>query len=184
MRKILVVIVCLVLIFGSTLPAAADLLVQEADLNPDGTAYEVNPDQQGGLWISDYWAGEVWYVNLLITPTTYTAYSTDTNSAPDITTAIQLMPTEVEIFSGGWIAIPISSDRLRLIPATTTYSKFQIHIQIHWIIIFLCYVIDSPGRLWASDGSKAFIYSLAVRYSNGKLKCAPIHWRKMHRSAI
>ena len=35
-------------------------------------------------------------------------------------------------------------------------------------LFFFAMSFDSQGRLWASDGSKAFIYSLAVSYSNGQ----------------
>ena len=49
MRKILVVIVCLVLIFGSTLPAAADLLVQEADLKSRRDGLRGQPGSTGGI---------------------------------------------------------------------------------------------------------------------------------------
>ncbi len=42
--------------------AAADIPAEEADLNPAGEVYEVNPDAAGGLIISDYGANEVWRV--------------------------------------------------------------------------------------------------------------------------
>jgi virginiamycin B lyase len=40
--------------------ALADLAVQEAGLNSEGEAFEVNADAQGLLWISEYGAGEIW----------------------------------------------------------------------------------------------------------------------------
>ena len=141
--------------------------MQEADLNPDGTAYEINPDQQGGLWISDYWAGEVWYVNPLVTPTTYTAYSTDTNPAPDITNS---HPADAhrngEYF---WWVDGYSNFIGQALVNTGEYTLWQItnpFLDPQNEIFFYGMAIDASGRLWASDGFLGFIYSLSVDISN------------------
>ena len=36
---------------------------QEVDLTPDGYAYEVNPDAQDNLWVSEFHANQVWHIN-------------------------------------------------------------------------------------------------------------------------
>jgi streptogramin lyase len=47
---------------GKNLPLA-DITAQEGELNPDGGAFEINIDQAGNLWISDFFVDEVWQVN-------------------------------------------------------------------------------------------------------------------------
>ncbi len=44
-------------------PSAGGVPGFEASLNPAGAAYEINVDDGGNLWISDYGAGEIWRVN-------------------------------------------------------------------------------------------------------------------------
>jgi streptogramin lyase len=51
------------LILSFRLQAGAAGSSQEAPLNPNGAAYEVNIDSTGQLWISDLDAGEIWGVN-------------------------------------------------------------------------------------------------------------------------
>lgn len=65
MGRILVVGVCLGLLFSSSQPVRAGLPVEEYNLNPTGSTYEINADESGGLWISDYAAspGEIIHVN-------------------------------------------------------------------------------------------------------------------------
>ena len=50
----------LTICFGVVAGARADLLARETALHPGGQAYEVNRDNQGLVWISDYKAGQVW----------------------------------------------------------------------------------------------------------------------------
>jgi streptogramin lyase len=45
---------------GGSAVAGEDLTAQELDLNPEGAAYEIHADALGNLWISDYFAGELW----------------------------------------------------------------------------------------------------------------------------
>ena len=42
---------------------AAGMTGKETPLDPDGQPYELFRDNQGKLWISDFWAGEIWRVN-------------------------------------------------------------------------------------------------------------------------
>ena len=49
------------LIVAANPPQEAD--PEETPLNIDGSAYEINIDAAGNLWISDYGADEIWQVN-------------------------------------------------------------------------------------------------------------------------
>ncbi len=42
---------------------AAGMAGKETPLNPEGQPFELFRDNQGELWISDFWAGEIWRVN-------------------------------------------------------------------------------------------------------------------------
>lgn len=44
-------------------PARAEYQAFEAGLNSAGVAYEINADSEGSLWISDFYAGEIWRVD-------------------------------------------------------------------------------------------------------------------------
>lgn len=48
---------------GARSVAEADMAASETDLNPGGTAYEINIDDHGFLWISDNEADEIWQVD-------------------------------------------------------------------------------------------------------------------------
>lgn len=45
--------------------SAIEIPGKEAPLNPNGQVHELFRDGQGNLWISDYFAGEIWRVNSL-----------------------------------------------------------------------------------------------------------------------
>jgi streptogramin lyase len=47
----------------ASMAQAGNLKVEEANLTPGGEVYEVNPDAQGDLYISDSGAGEIWQVD-------------------------------------------------------------------------------------------------------------------------
>ena len=53
------------LVFASSASqlASEDQPILDMKLNQEGEAYEVNQDEFGHLWISDYGAGEIWQVN-------------------------------------------------------------------------------------------------------------------------
>jgi streptogramin lyase len=52
-----------VLVLTINFQAGAASSTQEAPINPDGEAYEINIDSSGHLWISDLGADEIWAVN-------------------------------------------------------------------------------------------------------------------------
>lgn len=62
MRKILISLI-LILPLALAGPALADLGGQELELTVGGLAYELNPDAQGLLWVTDFQAGEIWRVD-------------------------------------------------------------------------------------------------------------------------
>lgn len=45
------------------LSAAANESIRETNLTPGGYIYEVNPDAQGNLWLTDYGADQIWQFN-------------------------------------------------------------------------------------------------------------------------
>lgn len=61
--KIVVILLLVVLLFSAVMSARANWLAGEAVLNEGGSPYEINPDSEGGLWITDYGAGEIWRVD-------------------------------------------------------------------------------------------------------------------------
>ena len=56
-------IAILVISLGMFGKALANLPGNEMELNFNGIPYELHADASGNLWISDYWAGEIWKVN-------------------------------------------------------------------------------------------------------------------------
>jgi streptogramin lyase len=62
-RLIVIILLSLVAGLGLTVGALAALSSQETPLNPTSVAFEINPDSQGLLWITEYQAGEVRRVN-------------------------------------------------------------------------------------------------------------------------
>lgn len=62
-RSILIILACLIAGAGFTSRARASMPVSEANLQPGGDAYEINPDADGKLWVTDNVAGELWVIN-------------------------------------------------------------------------------------------------------------------------
>lgn len=63
MKRILPVLLGVFLIISFSIPALAALPVHEILLNQNGEAFEINSDDEGWLWISDWIVSEVWRVN-------------------------------------------------------------------------------------------------------------------------
>jgi streptogramin lyase len=62
--SILIGIVPVLALLWTASRASADLTSShETALNPSGKAFEVNPDAGGNLWISDYFAQEIWQLD-------------------------------------------------------------------------------------------------------------------------
>jgi streptogramin lyase len=59
-KRLFFLFVALLSLLAVASPAIASLLAQETDLNPSGTAFELNLDSQGMLWVTDSASGEIW----------------------------------------------------------------------------------------------------------------------------
>ena len=63
MKRIYQIIVLLAILIGTqggSAVAGKDLTAQKLDLNPESAADGIHVDAQDNLWISDYFAGELW----------------------------------------------------------------------------------------------------------------------------
>jgi streptogramin lyase len=49
-------------VFGANINLQNAQSVSEFNLNADGRVYEINPDEQGNLWVSDIRADEIWFI--------------------------------------------------------------------------------------------------------------------------
>lgn len=136
MRRIRVLsIILLGLLFyplqGRTVLAGA--AGKEMPLNPDGFAYEVHPDAQGNLWVSEYDLGELWRVDA--GGGAYTVYKVGGNpgdARPDN--------------SGGvWWVDGTFLHRLNIADRTTQAWQVTGSGALYGL------AIDSQGRVWAAD---------------------------------
>lgn len=127
----------------------AGLSAQETPLDPAGAAYEVNPDSQGILWVSDSAAGEIRRVD----PSDggYTIYH------------VGGLPSDARSDGAGmlWWADTASGKVGRL---TTADGKASL-----WTIPGSSGVygtaLDGSGRLWVTDNSLSFLYRLSLSAS-------------------
>src|SRR4030042_1181684 len=62
-RNIFIADICLLSILGITIYTLFFRQSTEARLNSDGLAYELNIDEAGKLWISDFKAKQIWGVD-------------------------------------------------------------------------------------------------------------------------
>jgi streptogramin lyase len=139
----MVVMFCLIIVLCFTTGARADLAVSEADLATDGAAYEINPDAQGMLWISDYSTGEVWGVD----PTSgaYTSY--DLGGAP----------VDARQADGWlWSADGLSNSLYRVSTSNGDYTQWEVPDSYG----FLGTSLDADGRFYATDNVFPYLYRL------------------------
>ena len=116
---------------------------REAALNPQGQAYELFLDGQGELWISDYFAGEIWRVN----PTTkaYTVYENLAGaSSGRLDGAGKLWWVD---FDGNALG--------RLTPGQSTATTWSLPTDAN----LLGLAIDNQGRIWTADVYGPDLYS-------------------------
>jgi streptogramin lyase len=132
----------LLLLFG--VASAAGISAQETALNPNGLAYELNPDSQGILWVSDYTAGEIWSFDA--TSGAHTAYQVGGG------------PHDAHSDGAGsvWWA---DFDRNQLGRLSTSTREATV-----WVIPgdlgLYSTAIDSSGDVWASHYYAPLIYKL------------------------
>lgn len=148
MWKLLVVVICLGFIAGSSLPASAALPVEETGLLAGGAAYEINADEQGGLWISDFGpsvtgpVGEVWHVDAATQA--YTVYSTGGEPADARRYADYFWWVDGGANVIGRAAVGASSD------TTVSLSTWTIPTTNGY---FYGATLDDAGRLWATEAN-------------------------------
>jgi streptogramin lyase len=146
-RRLIAVSVALVAVLALAGPgraAWADLQAQETPLSPTGWAYELNPDSQGRLWVSDYGAGEI--------------RSFDTATGAHTEYEVGGGPSDARGDGAGsvWWA-DFNSNRLgRLSTATRQVTT--------WVIpgssSLYSTAIDSDGDVWVSESNDSFVYKL------------------------
>ena len=142
-RSLLALLAGLTLGLGFVPRARSDLDAFEADLNPGGTAYEVNPDDRGWLWISDFEAGQVWGVDP--DSGTYEVYS------------VLGSPSDARQADGWLWWADGASD---LLGRVSTSDGAYTHWQVPGVEGYYGTALDAEGRLWATDASSALLYRL------------------------
>lgn len=144
MRKFVLVLVCLSLLLSLTGGLAqADLQVSEAALNPTGAAYEINADDQGFLWISDYDAGEIWGVD----PATGSYEVYPVGGAPS---------DARHVGDTLWWA----DGETDVLGRASTLDGAYTHWRVPGVAGFYGTALDAQGRFWAVDYSGPFLYRL------------------------
>ncbi len=125
----------LTLLFLLSIPfiVIADLSASELALNPDGTAYEVHPDSQGRLWISEYLAGEVWRVDSTNTVNVYPVGGAPSDATPDTSNAV-------------WWVDGATIRRLDL--SSNTVETWTVPIENTFLYGV---TVDSNGDIWLTD---------------------------------
>ncbi len=127
-------------LLGGSAPARADFQAFEAGLNPDGVAWEINPDSEGSLWISDYFAGEIWKVNPLTAQ--YQVYSTGGSPA--------------DARRDGDFFYWVDGNKIVRSDLTGEYLSWTVSSNAN----LYSTAIDSLGRLWAIDFLDPHLYRL------------------------
>jgi streptogramin lyase len=115
---------------------------REAALNPQGQVHELYRDGQGDLWVSDYFAGEIWRVN----PATkaYTVYENLAGaSSGRLDGAGRLWWID---FDGNALG--------RLTPGQSTGTTWSIPANGN----ILGLTIDNQGRIWTADVYEPDLY--------------------------
>jgi streptogramin lyase len=139
----LIVVVNLVVVLGYILLTRAAPNALDAPLNPNGEAYEINPDDTGRLWISDYKASEVWGVDPV--SGAYAVYP------------VSASPVDARQ-AGGWLwwAAGVSNILGRVSTSDGSFSEWQVSDAPG----FLSTNLDDLGRLYATDSSNPYLYRL------------------------
>jgi streptogramin lyase len=129
---------------------SANLSAGELALNAAGSAYEINPDPGGSLWISDYRAGEIWQIEA---SGTYTIYP------------VSGAPSDARRHASGdvWFADAQTNLLGRLSPLSLELTT--------WTITgtegLYGTAIDPSGRIWVTDATNPHIYRFTP--SSGQL---------------
>lgn len=115
----------------------------EAGLHPSGAAYEINPDDEGLLWISDFGAGQVWGV--------------DPDSGSYEVYSVLGSPIDARQADGWlWWADGVNN----LLGRVSTSDGAYTHWQVTGVEGYYGTALDAEGRLWATDASSPLLYRL------------------------
>jgi streptogramin lyase len=122
------------LLVAAGITTANGIPAQETGLNPSGTAYELNRDEQGDLWISDYGADQIWQV----TPATgvYTIYQDMANATDARRDAAGMV----------WWTDTNSGNLGRISPSAGTVTTWTLPAESPRAIAF-----DGAGQVWITD---------------------------------
>ncbi len=154
MRRILFTFVLLPVLLALLAPGPAvnaDLSAQESPLNPSGKAFELHPDSQGRMWVTDYNAGEI----LRFDPSGQkTAYS--------IRSALDSYPSDATPDSSGAVWWVDGSYLGRLNPSTAQIKYWYI-LGSSWLYGL---AFDATGRVWMTDSSTGgiFMFDMSASY--------------------
>lgn len=159
MRRILVLVVCLLLAFGSVSPASAALPVEEAGLLEGGQPYEINPYGANELWISDWGTSS---------GTTGKVISVNTDNPNMVIYPVPGLPTDARRDGNyfWWVDGDIGMiGRAEVGTEDVTsvaYSTWLIPDVGNYYPSFYGSMVDASGRLWATDASYPRFYKLTV----------------------
>lgn len=143
MRKFLLMLLSLLILLGTAAPAGAHLEASEGELNPDGAAFEINPDDQGWLWISDFDAGQIW--GLEIASGFYEVYP------------VLGAPGDARrVGDDLWWADGQTGILGRVSTIDGVYTRWN----VDGVGGFYGTAVDAQGRLWAVDSVEPYLYRL------------------------
>ncbi len=156
MKKFFTILLSLLILLGAAAPARAGLVVSEGGLNPDGEAYEINPDGQGWLWISDYTAREI--RGLDVSYGYYEVYSLlYDDDDPDPAQWVWGAPSDARrIGSELWWADGETGILGRVSTEDGAYTLWR----VEGVTGFYGTAVDEQGRLWAADSEGPYLYRL------------------------
>ena len=142
-RDLLIFLACLAVGLGLAVTVSAGQEAFEAGLDPTGTAYEINRDDQGLFWISDFDSGQVWSVEP--TSGTYEVY------------AVLGSPSDARQ-AGGWLWWADGMTNI-LGRVSTTDGAFTCW-QVEGATGLFGTAVDGEGRLWVTSADSANLYRL------------------------
>jgi streptogramin lyase len=123
--------------------AVANLAANEMSLNFSGTAYELNADTSGNLYVTDYFAGEIWRVNAA--GTSYTIYPVGLT-----------FPSDANPDNAGnlwWLDNENFINRMNL--TTNLVTSWEVRAATYLLGVGF----DNTGKPWVTDSAEFTLYS-------------------------
>ena len=142
-RNLLFVMIYFLALLGFAIYVLVNQTPAEARLNSSGAAIELNLDDVGRLWISDYKAKEIWGV--------------DPTSGSFVSFTVSESPVDARQ-AGGWLwwADGHANFLGRIFVTDGSFTEWQIPDAPG----FLGTNLDESGRLYATDSSNPYLYRL------------------------